>query len=223
MKEILPSAKVLLWHEKLDGVKCSVVEDFDDSLVDLVEYLKRTMYSHNGIGMAAPQIGVFKRVAVVHLVDNRSSHPFVFVNPIIVTTAGQKKSMAEGCLSLPGIGCRAHVTRPHFAKVCYQDIEGRSQEYECSGLMARAIMHEVDHLDGNFFVHHVSRMYRNIVIANHKKSLKRASADFPLFYRFWKDGMESKIEPCPDDEKIAEARKAAGLTATHIDIIGLLK
>lgn len=165
----LPSAKVLLWSKPVCGVECEVVTEFDEQLERLVDVLTGTMYDHKGIGLAAPQIGVFKRVAVIQLVEERARPPFVMVNPAIVTSAGTHTEW-EGCLSLPGNGTRQRVTRPFFVKVIFQDIHGQSQALEEKGLMARAIQHEVDHLHGRFFIDQVSKLKRDIVLRNYAKA-----------------------------------------------------
>lgn len=165
----LPSAKVLLWSKPVRGIQCAVVEEFDERLNDLVDVLTGTMYSHKGIGLAAPQIGVFRRVAVIQLVEERQRPPFVMVNPAIVNACGTQTEW-EACLSLPGNGTRQRVARPFFVKVTFQDINGQMQNLEFSGLMARAIQHEIDHLSGEFFIDRVSSMRRNMVLNNYHKA-----------------------------------------------------
>ena len=167
--KVLPSAKIVLWSKAVRGIECAIVEEFDEKLNELVDVLTGTMYAHSGIGLAAPQVGVFKRVAVVQLVEDRKRPPFVMVNPAIVNSGGTHTEW-EACLSLPGNGTRQRVTRPFFIKVVYQDINGQMQSLEANGLMARAIQHEVDHLAGEFFIDRVSRMRRDIVLRNYRKA-----------------------------------------------------
>lgn len=166
--EEMPSAKVLLWSRAIHGRECEIVTDFGKQLEELVDVLRFTMYDHKGVGLAAPQIGVFKKVAVIQIVEDRTRPPFVMVNPVIVNTAGTSTEW-EGCLSLPGNGTRQRVERPHFAKVVFQDITGKQETLEMSGMMARAVQHECDHLEGRFFIDHLSRLKRDIVLRNYRK------------------------------------------------------
>lgn len=166
--EVEPAAKILLYSTKIVGRECAVVEEFGKPLEELVNVLRYTMYDHRGVGLAAPQIGVFKRLAIVQLVEDRTRPPFVMVNPAIVNTAGVQTDW-EGCLSLPGNGTRQRVTRPFFVKVVYQDISGKTEQMEVKGMMARAIQHECDHLQGKFFIDHLSQLKRGIVLKHYRK------------------------------------------------------
>ncbi|MBR5614232.1 MAG: peptide deformylase [Clostridia bacterium] len=125
--------------------KCRVVEKFDDRLNTLIEDLFDTLYDSGGAGLAAPQVGVMRRVAVVDIGDG----PYELVNPEIIAVEGEQTG-AEGCLSYPGkFGI---VTRPMKVKIKAQDRHGEWHEYEGEELLARAFCHETDHLDGNMFM-----------------------------------------------------------------------
>ena len=125
--------------------KCRTVEKFDDRLETLIEDLFDTLYDSGGAGLAAPQVGVMRRVAVIDIGDG----PYELVNPEIIATEGEQTG-AEGCLSYPGkFGI---VTRPMKVKVKAQDRRGEWHEYEGEELLARAFCHETDHLDGNMFM-----------------------------------------------------------------------
>ncbi|MBR5155029.1 MAG: peptide deformylase [Clostridia bacterium] len=125
--------------------KCRKIEVFDDRLASLIDDLFDTLYDSGGVGLAAPQVGVLKRVAVIDLDDE----PYELVNPEIVETSGEQYG-AEGCLSYPGqFGM---VKRPNKVKVKAQDRYGEWHEYEGEELLARAFCHETDHLDGNMFM-----------------------------------------------------------------------
>ena len=125
--------------------KCRTVEKFDERLETLIEDLFDTLYDSGGVGLAAPQVGVMRRVAVIDIEDE----PYELVNPEIIATEGEQTG-AEGCLSYPGkFGI---VTRPMKVRVKAQDRHGEWHEYEGEELLARAFCHETDHLDGNMFM-----------------------------------------------------------------------
>ncbi len=125
--------------------KCRKVEVFDDRLASLIDDLFDTLYDSGGAGLAAPQVGVLKRVAVIDIDEG----PYELVNPEIIEASGEQYG-AEGCLSYPGqFGM---VKRPNKVKVRAQDRHGQWHEYEGEELLARAFCHETDHLDGNMFM-----------------------------------------------------------------------
>ena len=122
----------------------------------LIGDMLETMYESNGVGLAAPQVGVLKRIVVIDIGDG----PLVLVNPEILMTSGEQTG-EEGCLSVPGMS--GQVTRPNYVKVKALDMDMKEQEYEGDGLLARAFCHEIDHLDGKMYtrlvegeLHHVS-------------------------------------------------------------------
>lgn len=194
----LPSAKILLWNPRLRDVECAIVDDFGKWLEGLVDYLTGTMYEHNGVGLAAPQIGVFKRVAVIQLIEDRTRPPFVMINPAIINSAG-KTYLSEGCLSLPGGYANQRVPRAYTVKVAFQDISGKSQEMEVSGDMARSVQHEVDHLFGKFFIDHLSSLKREMVIAKYRKAVRGKDPDeLDLKYRKDFEGIGSTLVPAID-------------------------
>lgn len=123
-----------------------VVDQFDDKLAILVDDMVDTMYDADGVGLAAPQIGILKRVAVIDVYDDTGVK--ILINPEIVERVGEQYEI-EGCLSLPGISGR--VKRPSWVKVSYQDMRGNSHSIEGVDLLARALCHEIDHLNGILF------------------------------------------------------------------------
>ena len=125
--------------------KSRTVEVFDDRLSQLIDDMIETMYAANGVGLAAVQIGILKRVVVVDTGDG----VYELVNPESVSASGEQEGY-EGCLSVPGR--RGTVTRPMNVTVKAQDREGREQTFSVSGFTARAFCHEIDHLDGTLFV-----------------------------------------------------------------------
>lgn len=125
--------------------KCREVEVFDERLSALIDDLFDTLYDSGGVGLAAPQVGILRRVVVIDIDDN----PYELVNPEIIATEGEQYG-AEGCLSYPGqFGM---VKRPNKVKIKAQDRNGVWHEYEGEELLARAFCHETDHLDGNMFM-----------------------------------------------------------------------
>jgi peptide deformylase len=122
------------------------VTDFNDKLKLLVDDMIDTMYHADGVGLAAPQIGILKRVVVIDVYDDFG--PRVLINPEIIDKRGEQFEI-EGCLSIPGVSGR--VKRPEWVKVQYQDISGNVQYAEGTELLCRAFCHEIDHLNGVLF------------------------------------------------------------------------
>ncbi len=122
------------------------VEVFDEKLKILVEDMTDTMYDADGVGLAAPQIGILKRVVVIDVYDDFGVR--VLINPAIMASKGEQHEI-EGCLSVPGMSGR--VKRPAWVKVSYQDINGTFHEIEGTDLLCRALCHEIDHLNGIIF------------------------------------------------------------------------
>lgn len=125
--------------------QCKEVKEMTPRLKTLIEDMLETMYEAEGVGLAAPQVGILKRIVVIDTGDG----PYVLINPRIVETSGEQTGN-EGCLSVPGkVGI---VTRPNYAKVVALDIDMKPIEVEGTELKARAICHELDHLDGQLYV-----------------------------------------------------------------------
>jgi peptide deformylase len=139
------------------------IERVDDELRRFMKDMLETMYEANGVGLAAIQVGVPKRVAVID-VDSKgkNSKPLCFVNPSIVWRSNEMVDHHEGCLSVPEIW--DDVGRHERVKVEYMDEHGKKQTLEADGLLAIALQHEVDHLNGKLFVDHLSKLKRNIAL-----------------------------------------------------------
>lgn len=129
---------------------CKPVEKFDRRLKILLEDMADTMYDANGVGLAAPQVGILRRAVVIDVGDGLVE----LVNPVIVESDGQQ-SGPEGCLSIPGRS--GVVTRPNYVKVRAQDPDGNAIELEAEEFFARAVCHELDHLDGVLYVDKMDR------------------------------------------------------------------
>jgi len=138
------------------------ITDFDTpELRKLIEDMFESMYAAKGVGLAAPQIGVGKRVAVIDISTGENpADKIVLINPEIVKTEGSQRS-EEGCLSLPTF--REQVTRPNKVTVRAQDAAGKSFELTGEDLLARAFLHETDHLNGKLYISHVSALKRDLI------------------------------------------------------------
>ncbi|RMF07925.1 MAG: peptide deformylase [Alphaproteobacteria bacterium] len=149
------------------------VERVDDDLRRLMDDMLETMYAAPGIGLAAIQVGVPKRVLVIDLSEEEGVRkPLYFVNPEIVDAAEEYSVYNEGCLSLPDQ--YAEVERPSEVTVRFLDYHGEPQEIHATGLLATCIQHEMDHLDGVLFVDHLSSLKRNMILRKLKKMQRLA-------------------------------------------------
>jgi peptide deformylase len=156
------SAAQIIWRYKMairqirefgDDVlekKCKPVREMTDSIQELIDDMFETMYEANGVGLAAPQVGILKRIMVI---DCTGEDPFVFINPEILETSGEQTGY-EGCLSIPGKS--GVVTRPNYVRVKALDRDMNEFELEAEELFARAICHECEHLDGHMYVEKVA-------------------------------------------------------------------
>jgi peptide deformylase len=142
---------------------------------DLVPRMFATMYRAPGIGLAAPQVGVGLRVAVVDLMPDDKPAPIVLINPEVTARSDEQATREEGCLSLPGQ--YADVTRPAKVTVRYTDTDGARRLIEAEGLLAACIQHEIDHLDGILFVDHLSALKRNMILRRLAKEQRQKRAE----------------------------------------------
>ncbi|GJD35987.1 peptide deformylase [Methylobacterium aerolatum] len=134
-----------------------------------------TMYDAPGVGLAAVQIGVLKRVVTIDTSkDENAREPRVFLDPEIVWSSEEKRVYDEGCLSIPEY--YAEVERPDRVRVKFRDLDGKEQEIEADGLLATCIQHEIDHLNGVLFIDHLSKLKRDRVVKKFTKAAKRDAA-----------------------------------------------
>ena len=140
------------------------VDEVDDGIRKLMDDLLDTMYAAPGIGLAAPQVGVAKRVLVIDLAREEGSppRPLRVVNPELVWTSNELKSTEEGCLSLPNQF--AQIKRPESACVRYIDPDNVTRQIEVAGALCACLQHEIDHLEGRLFVDHLSRLKRDMIL-----------------------------------------------------------
>ncbi len=145
------------------------VERVDDDLRALLDDMLETMYEAPGIGLAGIQVAVPKRILVLDVADHETEapNPISMINPEIVARSEETRIYEEGCLSLPEI--RVEIERPAGVVVRYVDRQGAQQELKADGLLATAVQHEIDHLDGKLIIDFMSRLKRDMVIRKFKK------------------------------------------------------
>ena len=167
--------KILTEPDPFLRQKSENVEVVSDEIRLLMNDMLETMYIAPGIGLAAIQIGVPKRVIVIDLMrEGEKKNPLYFVNPEIITNSKTDVSYEEGCLSVPGQF--AEVSRPDKCKVKFLDYNGEEKILEAEGLLATCIQHEIDHLEGVLFIDYLSKLKKGMIIkrlSKQKKSLER--------------------------------------------------
>ena len=162
---------ILVWPDPILKKKAAPVAHVDDSVRTLVRDMFETMYAADGVGLAANQIGVLQRVIVLDTTPRQpESRPIAMINPEIIAMEGET-TYTEGCLSIPGEA--EDVDRAARVQVRFLDPDGVEQTLECDGLLAIAVQHEMDHLDGIVFVDHISTLKREVI----RKRMKRLKAE----------------------------------------------
>jgi len=156
--------------------KSKPVETVDAEIVRLMDDMLETMYAAPGIGLAAPQVGVLKRVIVLDIErEDVKTGPLFMANPEIVEASDEDATYEEGCLSVPDH--YSDVARPTHVRVRFLDREGKTQEMTCDGLLATCVQHEIDHLDGVLFIDHISSLKRNMILRKLLKARKDAERE----------------------------------------------
>ncbi len=142
----------------------------------LVDEMFAAMYAAPGIGLAAIQLGEPKRVITLDLAKkDETAKPMVVINPEVLWSSEEKRTYEEGCLSIPEY--YEEVERPSEVKVKYLDLDGKPREIEANGLLATALQHEIDHLNGVLFIDYISKLKRDRVIKKFTKAAKQAASD----------------------------------------------
>jgi peptide deformylase len=149
---VLSVKKIVMYPAEILEQQCKEVTKFDKKLAKLLDDMYDTMIEYDGVGLAAPQIGLDQQIAVVDVDDDHGT--IEMINPRILETSGEQTG-PEGCLSFPGI--YGEVTRPDFVKIVALDRKGKTYTLKAEGFLARAIQHEIDHLHGILFTSLVSR------------------------------------------------------------------
>lgn len=162
--------KILEYPHPVLKKKAEQIKQIDGDIKNILSNMLETMYNAPGIGLAAPQIGISKRMIVLDVSENKNE-PYLMINPEIIWESEDENICQEGCLSVPEQ--YADVIRPSKIKVKYQDMTGKEQELKAEGLLATCIQHEIDHLDGVLFIDHISRIKRNMLIKKLKNAQKQ--------------------------------------------------
>ena len=166
---ILP---IIIAPDRRLKVKCAAVDAVDEAVAALMADMLETMYAAPGIGLAAPQIGVTKRIIVIDSAGkDEPPAPIKMANPELISVSEEHWTHEEGCLSLPVH--YADVVRPKHIHLRYLDENNRIRELEASELLATCIQHEIDHLRGTLFVDHISALKRNIILRKLVKTKKQ--------------------------------------------------
>ena len=170
-KELLGvELEILTYPHPLLKKNTEPVTEFNSELSDFIEKLYKAMRVHDGVGLAAPQVGVLKRIAVVEYEDKS----YTLINPRVLEQKGEEEA-EEGCLSFPGL--YAMVKRPEWVKIETLDEKGQTQVLEANGFVARAFLHEMDHLDGKLFIDYLSPLKRNAIKKKMAKHTKQGSSN----------------------------------------------
>ncbi len=167
--------KILIEPDPILRKKCEPLDKVDDSVRKLMNDMLETMYAAPGIGLAAVQIGILKKLVVIDISkEEEKKNPLFLINPEIVYKSNQTSVYEEGCLSLPGQF--AEIERPSECTLNYIDYDGKKKELKAKGLLATCIQHEVDHLNGILFIDYLSKLKKDMIIkklVKHKKEIKR--------------------------------------------------
>ena len=163
---------ILIAPDRRLQTRCSPLEAVDDGVRAVLADMLETMYGAPGIGLAAPQVGVLKRLAVLDLAGpGGPPEPLKLVNPEIIWVSDRRATAEEGCLSLPGVSVA--VERPEAVRVAFLDENGGEREIEAEGLRARCLQHEIDHLDGVLVVDRLSSVKRSAALRRLRKMKRR--------------------------------------------------
>tara|TARA_B100001564_G_C20645861_1_gene674396 strand:- start:1344 stop:1865 length:522 start_codon:yes stop_codon:yes gene_type:complete len=167
--------KIVIEPDPILRKKCEPIEKIDDNTRKLLDDMLETMYDAPGIGLAAVQVGILRRLVVIDISKNEEKKdPLFLVNPKILNRSKETSVYEEGCLSLPGQF--AEIERPAKCVLKYTDYNGKDKELKAEGLLATCIQHEVDHLNGVLFIDYLSKLKKDMIIkklVKHKKEIER--------------------------------------------------
>jgi len=167
--------KIIIEPDPILRKKSENLEKVDNELRLLLDDMLETMYSAPGIGLAAVQVGILKRLIVIDISkDKEKKNPIFLINPEIISKSKNTSIYEEGCLSLPGHF--AEIERPEECKIKYIDYDGKKKEMKANGLLATCIQHEIDHLNGILFIDYLSKLKKDMIIkklVKHKKELNK--------------------------------------------------
>tara|TARA_B100001093_G_C26846041_1_gene1022829 strand:- start:2410 stop:2931 length:522 start_codon:yes stop_codon:yes gene_type:complete len=167
--------KILIEPDPILRKKCAPLEKVDDDIRKLMKDMLETMYDAPGIGLAAVQIGILKRLVVLDVSkDENKKDPLFLINPEIISKSENSSVYEEGCLSLPGQF--AEIERPAECFLKYIDLNGKEKKLKANGLLSTCIQHEVDHLNGILFIDYLSKLKKDMIIkklVKQKKDIER--------------------------------------------------
>ena len=164
--------KILIEPDPILRKKCSPLEKVDDQTRKLMKDMLETMYKAPGIGLAAIQIGILKRIIVIDISkDEEKKNPLFLINPEITFRSKNTSVYEEGCLSLPGQF--AEIERPAECHLKYLDFDGKTKELKADGLLSTCIQHEVDHLNGILFIDYLSKLKKTMIVKKLSKKKDR--------------------------------------------------
>ena len=150
------------------------IENVGESEKKLVNDLFETMYNSNGIGLAAVQVGILKRILVIDVsTKEEKKNPLCFINPVIKKISDETSVYEEGCLSIPDTFIE--IERPKICEVEYIDLDGKLKNIRCDGLLSTCLQHEINHLDGKLIIDHLTKLKRDILIKKISKNKKNPS------------------------------------------------
>ena len=167
--------KIVIEPDPILRKKSESLEKVDDEIRKLLDDMLETMYAAPGIGLAAVQIGILKRIIVIDISKNKEKKtPLFLINPEIISKSKKTSVYEEGCLSLPGYF--AEIERPAECQIKFIDYNGKERVLVANGLLATCIQHEVDHLNGILFIDYLSKLKKDMIIKKlikHKKELNK--------------------------------------------------
>ena len=167
--------KIVIEPDPILRKKSESIEKVDANLKKLLDDMLETMYAAPGIGLAAVQVGILKRLIVIDISkEKEKKNPLFLINPVITFKSKRSSTYEEGCLSLPGHF--AEIERPAECHLNYVDYNGKKQEIKAEGLLATCIQHELDHLDGVLFIDYLSKLKKDMIIKKlikHKKEVNK--------------------------------------------------
>ena len=167
--------RIIIEPDTIVRKKSEALEKVDDELKRLMNDMLETMYAAPGIGLAAVQVGVLKRLIVIDISkEKEKKNPLFLINPEIISKSKNTKVYEEGCLSLPGYF--AEIERPAECQIEYIDYDGKKRDMKVNGLLSTCIQHEVDHLNGILFIDYLSKLKKDMIIkklVKHKKELNK--------------------------------------------------
>ncbi len=169
------SQRILIEPDPILRKKSEILETVDDELRALLDDMLQTMYAAPGIGLAAVQVGILKRLIVIDISkDKEKKNPLFLINPEIISLSKNTSVYEEGCLSLPGHF--AEIERPAECQIKFIDYNGKEKKLKANGLLATCIQHEVDHLNGVLFIDYLSKLKKDMIVKKlikHKKELDK--------------------------------------------------